>query len=85
MLADLVALAAHALASLKRLVQGRRHQGVPYFLTDLLRHSVLWPANRLAASRPRTTQLSRHAPEGQVWTSAGMATAGSPATRSSGS
>lgn len=85
MLTDVVALAAHALGYLKRVVQGRRHQSVPYFLTDLLRHSVLWRANRLAASRPRATRLRQHAPEGQVWTSADIATACPPAARPSGS
>jgi GT2 family glycosyltransferase len=50
MMADVVAMIAHGLGSLKRAAQGRRHRGVPYFLVDLLRHSVLWPRNRLAAS-----------------------------------
>lgn len=70
LLADLAALAAHALASVRRLVQGRRRQGVPYFLTDLLRHSVLWRANRHAAARVRATRLCRHGLEGRVWTTA---------------
>ncbi|MBO0758251.1 MAG: glycosyltransferase family 2 protein [Bradyrhizobiaceae bacterium] len=60
MIADVVALLAHGLGSLKRLVQGRRHRGTPYFLADLLRHSVLWPKNRLVAR-------ARRAPEGDVW------------------
>ena len=43
--ADLAALVAHGLGSLKRMVQ-RRNNGIPYFLSDLMRHSVLWPKNR---------------------------------------
>jgi N-acetylglucosaminyl-diphospho-decaprenol L-rhamnosyltransferase len=50
MIVDAVAMIAHALGRLKRAAQGRRHQGVPYFLVDLLRHSTLWPRNRLTAS-----------------------------------
>jgi N-acetylglucosaminyl-diphospho-decaprenol L-rhamnosyltransferase len=53
MIADVVAMIAHGLGSLKRAAQGRRHQGVPYFITDLLRHSALLRRNRLAASVPR--------------------------------
>jgi GT2 family glycosyltransferase len=67
MIADVVALLAHGLGSLKRLVQGRRHQGVPHFLADLLQHSILWPRNRLAASRIPATQLEHQIPEGLVW------------------
>jgi N-acetylglucosaminyl-diphospho-decaprenol L-rhamnosyltransferase len=68
MIVDVMALLAHGLGSLKRMGQGRVHQGVPYYLTDLLRHSVLWPANRLAAASMRRTALPRHQrPEGFVW------------------
>src|SRR3984957_14589967 len=44
---DLVALVANSLGHLKRLAQGRRRAGVPHYIRDLLRHSVLWPRNRL--------------------------------------
>lgn len=57
MMTDVVALLAHGLGSLKRLAQGRRHQGVPHFLADLLRHSALWPKNRQAVSSVRATRL----------------------------
>jgi N-acetylglucosaminyl-diphospho-decaprenol L-rhamnosyltransferase len=68
MIVDIMALLAHGLGSLKRMVQGRGYQGVPYYLTDLLRHSALWPANRLAASSMRGTALQRHhSPEGFIW------------------
>ena len=43
---DLVAVSAHALGSVKRLIQWRRHTAVPYFIRDLIRHSVLWKRNR---------------------------------------
>jgi N-acetylglucosaminyl-diphospho-decaprenol L-rhamnosyltransferase len=67
MIADVVALLAHGLGSLKRMAQGRSHRSAPYFLADLLRHSVLWPRNRLAASSMRATQLGNQRPEGFVW------------------
>jgi GT2 family glycosyltransferase len=57
MMTDVVALLAHGLGSLKRLAQRRRHQGVPHFFADLLRHSVLWPKNRLAVTSVRATRL----------------------------
>lgn len=45
-LIDLVALIASCIGHLKRILQGRRRAGVPYFIRDLFRHSVLWPRNR---------------------------------------
>jgi GT2 family glycosyltransferase len=65
-IADVVALLAHGLGSLKRMIQGRRDQGIPHFLADLVRHSVLWPRNRVAASSVRATR-ERQMPEGLVW------------------
>ena len=44
---DLVAIVANALGVIKRLALGRRHRVVPYFVRDLIRHSVLSPRNRL--------------------------------------
>jgi N-acetylglucosaminyl-diphospho-decaprenol L-rhamnosyltransferase len=67
MIADIVALLAHGLGSFKRMALGRRH--IPYFLPDLLRHSVLWPGNRRAASGMRATRLGHHRPEGILWRS----------------
>jgi GT2 family glycosyltransferase len=43
---DLVALLAHALGWTKRLLLGRRKDSVPYFIRDLVRHSVLRKQNR---------------------------------------
>jgi N-acetylglucosaminyl-diphospho-decaprenol L-rhamnosyltransferase len=45
-LIDLVAVLAHALGTCKRAALGRAGTGVPHFLRDLLRHSVLWRRNR---------------------------------------
>jgi GT2 family glycosyltransferase len=67
MLVDVVALLAHGLGSLKRMAQGRVYRGVPHYLTDLLRHSVLWPGNRRSASCMRATQLGRQRRDGFVW------------------
>jgi N-acetylglucosaminyl-diphospho-decaprenol L-rhamnosyltransferase len=38
---DLATVAAHLLGSLKRTMQFRRHQAVPYYIRDLLRYGVL--------------------------------------------
>ena len=46
--ADVVAVAAGSLGELKRLVTGRRRQGVPAFLRDLLKSSLLMRRNRIA-------------------------------------
>ncbi len=45
---DIVALVAHLLGSLKRMVL-RRPTPMPHFIRDLFRHSVLWPRNRVFA------------------------------------
>jgi len=66
-IADVVALLAHGLGSLKRMAQGRRHRAVPNFLADLLRHSTLWPRNRTAMSSIRATWPGHQMPEGFVW------------------
>jgi N-acetylglucosaminyl-diphospho-decaprenol L-rhamnosyltransferase len=46
MVIDAVALLANSLGLLKRVALGRRRSAVPHYIRDLLRHSVLWPANR---------------------------------------
>jgi hypothetical protein len=43
---DLVAVVANSMGHLKRVIQGKRRAGVPHFIRDLIRHSVLWPRNR---------------------------------------
>jgi GT2 family glycosyltransferase len=43
---DLVAVIAHSLGSVKCFIQGRQHTAVPYFIRDLVRHSVFWKRNR---------------------------------------
>jgi GT2 family glycosyltransferase len=47
---DLVALCANALGSVKLTLQGRRDRMVPYYVTDLWRHSVIHRRNRSFAS-----------------------------------
>jgi N-acetylglucosaminyl-diphospho-decaprenol L-rhamnosyltransferase len=44
MVIDLVAVLANCLGLMKRLAL--RRPGVPYYIRDLIRHSVLWPRNR---------------------------------------
>jgi N-acetylglucosaminyl-diphospho-decaprenol L-rhamnosyltransferase len=46
-LIDLAALIANCLGIVKRTVQGRRNAGVPFFVRDLLRQSVIWAKNRV--------------------------------------
>ncbi len=55
-LTDLLALAAGALGRAKLLLQGRRHEMVPGYLSGIWRHSVLRARNRLLAT-PLTPQL----------------------------
>jgi GT2 family glycosyltransferase len=46
MLIDLITALAFAAGLLKRILLGRRGTAVSHYIRDLLRHSVLWPANR---------------------------------------
>jgi hypothetical protein len=46
MIIDIVALFAHSLGWLKRILLFRTRTAIPHFLRDLARHSVLWPRNR---------------------------------------
>lgn len=51
-LTDLLALIGISLGSVKRLLQGRANSGIPCLASDILSHSVMWPANRrLPAAR----------------------------------
>jgi N-acetylglucosaminyl-diphospho-decaprenol L-rhamnosyltransferase len=43
---DMVAVMAHTVGLLKRLLVRRKGSAVPHYIGDLLSHSVLWPANR---------------------------------------
>jgi hypothetical protein len=45
MIIDVVAVLAHSLGLLKRIAL--RRPGIPYYIRDLLRHSVLWQRNRV--------------------------------------
>src|SRR5450631_66828 len=46
MMIDVVALSAHSLGWLKRILLLRTRTAIPHFFRDLARHSVLWPRNR---------------------------------------
>lgn len=45
-LIDFVSMMAHSIGLIKRIAQGRRHRGVPHFIRDLFRYSIMWPRNR---------------------------------------
>jgi N-acetylglucosaminyl-diphospho-decaprenol L-rhamnosyltransferase len=44
---DVVSVVACSLGLLKRFTLRRMHSAVPYYIRDLVRHSVLWPRNRV--------------------------------------
>lgn len=46
MVIDIIAALASAAGLLKRILLGRRGTAASHYIRDLLRHSVLWPANR---------------------------------------
>jgi N-acetylglucosaminyl-diphospho-decaprenol L-rhamnosyltransferase len=64
MLIDVAAVAAHALGNAKQLILGRRHDGVPHFVRDLLHHSVLWRRNRAIA--PRRSRIAAGGPASKL-------------------
>jgi len=43
---DLVAVIAHGIGLVKLYIQGRRRVAIPHYISDLLRHSVVWKKNR---------------------------------------
>jgi len=47
---DAVSICAQSLGLAKRHLQGRQHTTTPYFIRDLICHSVLWPRNRSNAA-----------------------------------
>ena len=49
MVIDVVAVGAHMLGCLKRLLRGRPGSGTPRFIRDLIHHSILWHRNRTIA------------------------------------
>jgi N-acetylglucosaminyl-diphospho-decaprenol L-rhamnosyltransferase len=58
MLIDIVALFAHSLGWLRRILLLRARTAIPHFLRDLVHHSVIWPRNRhfptIRSSVPRS-------------------------------
>jgi GT2 family glycosyltransferase len=59
MAADVVAIMAHGLGSLKRAAQRRKNVGIPHFLADLAQHSALWPKNRKLAAAKNSIRLAK--------------------------
>jgi hypothetical protein len=57
LLTDMLTLAAGALGQIKLTLQGRRHEIVPQYLSDVWRHSVLHTRNRVLAE-PMTPRLA---------------------------
>jgi len=57
---DLVTALARSAGLVKRMLQGRGHTTIPYFVRDLVRHTVLWPRNRIfpPVSTPRLHSAS---------------------------
>jgi len=45
-LIDVVAVLSNMMGVVKRIVLRRHHRIVPFYIRDLIRHSVLWPGNR---------------------------------------
>lgn len=43
---DVISILAHAIGQLKRFLLRRSHTAIPYFVRDLIRHSVIWPSHR---------------------------------------
>jgi N-acetylglucosaminyl-diphospho-decaprenol L-rhamnosyltransferase len=43
---DVVAVVAHAIGVAKRWIRRQQHSNVPFFIRDLVRHSILWKRNR---------------------------------------
>lgn len=46
MITDIVAVVAYGLGTAKRFLQRKTDRGIPHYLADLVRHSVLRPGNR---------------------------------------
>jgi len=55
MVIDIAVIAAYPLGSLKRRLVGKEHGGIPHYLGDFCRHTVLRPGSRETASAPLRT------------------------------
>jgi N-acetylglucosaminyl-diphospho-decaprenol L-rhamnosyltransferase len=51
-LTDIVAVFAHCVGFFKRFTFRQVDRGIPHFISDLIRYSVLWPKNRKFEQRP---------------------------------
>jgi hypothetical protein len=64
---DMMGLLAYGVGSLKRLALGQKDSAIPFFASDLLKHSIIWPSNRRLASLEGTVPglaLERHEQHG---------------------
>jgi hypothetical protein len=64
---DVMGLLAYGVGSLKRLALGQKESAVPFFASDLLKHSIIWPSNRRLAPLEGTATsltLERHEQRG---------------------
>ena len=52
-LTDAAAVAANCLGFVKRLLLGQGDQGVPHFISDLIRYNTVWPKNRQLGQHPK--------------------------------
>ena len=44
---DIIAVLANSIGLAKRVLLGRKNSTTPHFIRDLMRHSVIWPRNRI--------------------------------------
>jgi GT2 family glycosyltransferase len=64
MVIDVAAAAAHTLGNAKQAIRGRRQEAVPFFVRDLLHHSVLWRRNRVIS--PRRSRIAAGGPAAKL-------------------
>jgi len=55
-LTDVFAIFAGSLGAIKRVLLRQTSRSIPFFLSDLVRHSVLWPKNRKFTGLPSPSQ-----------------------------
>jgi GT2 family glycosyltransferase len=73
MATDLIGLIAHSLGHIKRVALQRTEPGIPYFLSDFLKNSTLWPKNRKSAAISQIPHFTHGAKPATQATPAGNA------------
>lgn len=63
---DIVAILAHFVGLLKRLVLGRWRTTVPCYTRDLIRHSIMWPKNRFVPAPQCSLSNSASPPDSEI-------------------